>query len=76
MIYIWEPKYSTNEVLIGAHKIVGGENLIQFTKARHLKGAVYKVKSEIISSYPKQRNGNGYVYVVPFDKLECITQPA
>jgi hypothetical protein len=76
MIYIWEPKYSTNEVLIGAHKVLDGLNDICFTKSKALRGAVYAIQGSKIKSFPKQKNGNGYVYVVPFGELQCIKQPS
>ena len=68
-IKIWEPKYSTNEALIGSHHIVQGENEIVFTKAKALKDKVYVMDSKKIISYPKQSNGKGHVYCVPMADL-------
>lgn len=68
-IEIWEPKYSTNEALIGSHHVVQGENEIVFTKANHLKGNVYVMEGKKITSYPKKPNGKGYVYRVPMADL-------
>jgi hypothetical protein len=56
-IEIWTPKYSTNSVLIAKYK-VGADNLIVFTKAKHLAGFEYRISGE--------------VYVVPFDSLERV----
>lgn len=68
-IEIWEPKYSTNEALIGSHHIVQGENEIVFTKAKHLEGKVYVMDGKKIISYPKQPNGKGHVFCVPMADL-------
>jgi len=69
MIEIWQPKYSTNEVLIGTHHVTSGENEIIFTKAPHLQGKIYTCDGAVIRSFPTQPNGRGTVYVVPFEKL-------
>ena len=72
MIEIWTPKYSTDEVLIGTHHVQDGFNDIMFTKAKHLSGQVFRIEGNTIKQYPKQKNGRGYVYVVPFSKLTRI----
>lgn len=69
-IKIWEPKYSTNEALVGSHKVATGMNEIVFTKAPHLEGKVYLMEGEKIRTYPKQPNGKGYVYCVPMTELK------
>ena len=70
-IEIWTPKYSTNSVLIAKYK-VGADNLIVFTKAKHLAGFEYRISGEEIKKSPTQKNGNSEVYVVPFDSLERV----
>jgi hypothetical protein len=75
-IEIWEPKYSTNSVLIASHRLApSGVNTIVFTKAKHLLGGEYQIESEKVRTYPKQPNGAGEVYVVPMDALRCIKEP-
>lgn len=74
MIEIWCPKYSTDEVLIGTHKVSDGENKIIFTKAPHLKGNVYTIQGDTIRSYRTQKNGKGSVYVVPMSELSLVTK--
>jgi hypothetical protein len=69
IIKIWEPKYSTNEVLIGKHHVASGMNEIVFTRAPHLEGKVYLMDGEKIRSFPKQPNGKGFVYCVPMTEL-------
>lgn len=74
-IEVWAPKYSTDSVLIGTHHVKDGLNTIVFTKANHLKGGVYSIDGKNARTYPKQPNGKGFVYVVPFIDLKCEKQP-
>ncbi len=69
LIKIWAPKYSTNEVLIGAHHVTTGINEIVFTRAPHLEGKVYQIEGEKVRSYLKKENGKGFVYCVPMAEL-------
>ena len=70
IIYIWEPKYSTQSVLIATWKVVKGINRIIFTKANHLKDYVFDLDGDTIKTFPTQPNGNGEVYVVPISVFE------
>lgn len=73
-IKIWAPKYSTNEVLIGAHHVKTGVNEIIFTKAPHLEGKVYQITGDKIRTFKKQANGKGFVYCVPMTELTLKTK--
>lgn len=66
-IEIWEPRYSTREVLVAAHK-VGLHNLIVFTKAKSLPGEWY-VSGQDVKKYPLTDNGKIPVYTVPLTAL-------
>lgn len=72
-IEIWQPRYSTGDVLVQKAK-VQEHNVIVFTKAKHLAGKEFylsklKVKAK---KYPTQDNGGKPVYIIPMSDLkEC-----
>ena len=68
-IEIWQPKYSTDEVLIGCHHVQSGDNEIVFTKAPHLKDKIFSITGEKIRTFKRQPNGKGEVYCVPMKEL-------
>lgn len=70
-IEIWQPRYKDNKVLIAKYKI-GADNLITFTKAKHLKGMRFRISGQDIQKYPITDNGKIACYEVPFDVLEKI----
>ncbi len=72
-IKIWAPKYSTNQVLIGAHHVAPGVNEIEFTRAPHLEGKIYQIDGQKIRTFTKQANGKGFVYCVPMTELTLKT---
>lgn len=72
MIDIWQPRYKDDTCLIACYKVSDGDNLIRFTKAKHLAGKVFKCNSEQIRSCRTQNNGRIDVYVVPMRYLKCI----
>lgn len=72
VIEIWQPRYKDNTVLIATYKVKSGYNYIKFTKAKHLEGKLYRLHSTDIDNRKVQRNGNGNVYIVPFEKLELV----
>lgn len=69
-IEIWEPKYSTNSVLIATYKVVNGINRVIFTKAKRLADYEYEISGEEIRKCPTQENGNIMVYVVPLSAFK------
>lgn len=73
VIYIWEPRYSTNEALIDVRK-VKQHNIIEFTKGSY-KGRQYYISGETAQGCPKDTNGSITCYAVPMGKLELMAQP-
>lgn len=71
-IEIWQPKWSTHEVLIARHK-VRTHNRIEFTKAPTYPGAYY-LAGETIRRYPLTTNGKIDVYAVPLNELEPLEE--
>lgn len=72
MIDIWTPRYHDNVVLIATYRVKSGENQIQFTKANHLKGMIFKAMGEDIRKCPIDTNGRIECYAVPMSMLERI----
>lgn len=73
---IWEPKYSTDEILIHVDKVPRDVEhfLIKFSKASPAdKYGWFYMSGKMIRRHRKQRNGNGEVYVVPLNKREEFT---
>lgn len=66
---IWEPKYSTDEVLLKASK-VGTHNKIVFTKAKSLKGKVFYVSGKEVRRFKKIYNNSIWCYAVPMSRLD------
>jgi hypothetical protein len=57
------------KVLIAKYK-VGVDNVITFTKAKHLEGMKFYISGREVEKYPIESNGKLDCYSVPFDKLE------
>lgn len=74
MIEIWNPKYSTDEVLIAKYKVSPGINRIKFTKAKALKGMIFEIEGSEIMKYPVKPNGKIPCYFVPMEKLKNVTR--
>ena len=72
VIDIWQPRYKDNMVLIATYKVKHGYNFIRFTQAKHLEGKIFRVHSSEIVNRQQQKNGRGFVYVVPMDALELV----
>lgn len=70
---IWEPKYSTKDILINVEKVPKDVEhfVIQFSKESPKKvyGWFY-MSGKMIRRHKKQANGSGAVYVVPLSKRE------
>lgn len=68
---IWEPKYSTREVLINVNKLKRSIDnyLIKFSKAKSMPGW-YWVDLKTLSKCKTQRNGAGTMIVCPLSNLE------
>lgn len=67
---IWEPKYSTREVLINKDKVGDTEHyLIKFQKAPSLPDWYYLNRRDIVKRRT-QRNGAGTMYCVPLNLLD------
>ncbi len=73
MIEIWTPRYHDNVVLIATYKVQSGDNLIRFTKAKHLQGKVYKISGSDIRSCPLDDNGRISCFAVPLEKLTLVS---
>jgi len=74
VIEIWQPRYKDNTVLIATYKVKQGYNYVRFTKAKHLEGMLFRFHSTDINTNNVQRNGKALMYILPFDKLENITE--
>lgn len=69
VIDIWEPKYSTREVLIATHKVME-RNRIKIMKGAY--AGEYFISGVVASAYPVQSNGKINVYAVPLSQLERL----
>lgn len=70
-IQIWEPRYSDDTVLVAKYK-VKDDNLIVFTKAKHLKGMEFRVSGETVRKCPLDNNSKIECYAVPMDLLQRV----
>ncbi len=59
-------------MLLAKYK-VGNDNLIVFTKAKHLAGMEFRISGEEVRKCPLETNGKVPCYAVPLDSLERIT---
>lgn len=74
-IDIWSPKYSGKDgwrVLIAKYKVHHGSGilLINFTKAKHLKGQRFAITRDAVQRCDIVGNGKIACYSVPFDLFE------
>jgi hypothetical protein len=67
-IEIWNPRYHDRMVLVAAYK-VGDTNDIVFTKAKHLKGKVFRLNREDFKDCKLTTNGTIQCYEVALDKV-------
>lgn len=72
---IWYPKYGDTdgwEVWISKQKAHHASSvmIIEFTKAKHLKGQRFCVTRDAVTHSPSGTNGKIAVYKVPFERLE------
>lgn len=67
-IDIWTPRYHDRKVLIAKYK-VQTNNLIEFTKAKHLKGMKFEMSGADIAKHPIESNGKLECYAVPLDEV-------
>jgi hypothetical protein len=70
-IEIWAPRYKDDVVLIAQRK-VSDNNVIVFTKAKHLLGQKYYVSEADIRAATLETNGKIPCYAVPMNKLTLI----
>lgn len=70
-IFIWAPRYSTGDALIGKHH-VKEHNRIIFTKAKSLAGKEFYISKNKIKKYPTQDNNGKRMYVVPMKDLKLM----
>ena len=74
MIDIWQPRYSTNSVLVAVYRVVSGENQVRFTKAKHLNGMIFKFDGNAVrEKCPIESNGKVACYSIPMEMLERIS---
>lgn len=68
---IWEPKYSTDEVLIATHKVPEHIEhlLIKFKSCSKYPDWFY-MSAKMVRKHPKQKNGRGEVFVVPMSRRQ------
>jgi len=77
-VEIWNPRYKDMGetkswvVMIAPWKLSAGENIIWFSKAKHLKGAEYGMTGVKIKTYPLESNGKANMHCVPLNNLELI----
>ena len=74
MIQVWEPRYHDRKVLVAAHKVRKGMNIIKIKHPNKI-GAYdgrYRMSAIAIKSYPLESNGVINCYALPIDKLERI----
>lgn len=72
---IWEPKWSTNEILIHVDKVPKEVEhyIIRFkNKSPRDKYGWFYLSGKVIRRYKKQPNGKGFVYCVPMSKRESF----
>ena len=69
-IEIWTPRYRDRVILIATYK-VKQDNVIVFTKAKHLPDEYY-LSGETIKRYPVETNGTISCYAVPMSELEVV----
>lgn len=68
---IWEPRYSTKDVLLAVRK-VGAHNKIVFTKSKSMGTEPYYVSGTTIKECKKAWNGSIDCYAVSLDKLQPL----
>lgn len=73
MIEIWAPRYKDDVALIAPFKVKDGDNVIRFTKAKHLAGMEFHIDGDIIRQCPKDDNGKITCFAVPMDLLRRTT---
>lgn len=68
---IWEPRYSTDSVLIAVHKVPEHIEhvILKFKKCAKYPDWFY-MSAKMIRKHPVQANGRGKVYVVPMSSRE------
>ena len=71
VIEIWQPKYMTDTCLIAAYK-VKEDNIIKFTKVKHLEGMKFKISGDDIRSCEIVSNGKIDCYNVPMSMLKRV----
>lgn len=71
-LQIWSPRYHDGVVLISQFKTHHASPviLVEFTKAKSLKGQRFCIKRETVEHCPVETNGKIECYAVPMDLLE------
>lgn len=71
-IEVWYPKYSLDSALLAKYKVDNATPIIiiDFTKAKHLKGLRFAVRKKVAQECEVDDNGKIAVYRVPMGKLE------
>jgi hypothetical protein len=79
---VWAPKYHTEhgdyEVWLHKGKVdhATGTIIVEFTKAKHLKGQRFAVLKSTAQRYPVGTNGKAPMYRVTFSALESWEKPS
>lgn len=71
-IQIWQPRYKDNVCLIATYNVMAGDNIVYFTKAKHLEGKKYYISGDDIKNCPLDTNGKIECYAVPMSKLQLV----
>ena len=77
-IEIWSPRYKDAKdlgsyvVLIAKYK-VADNNIIWFSKAKHLADAEYYISGATVRQFPIDSNGKIDCYAVPLNDMERVT---
>lgn len=72
IIEVWNPKYSTNEVLVSLYKLKQGDNYIRITKDKNYKDKLLKINYQDTLQFGIQQNGRGKVRVIPVIAFETV----
>ncbi len=74
IVDIWQPKWSTRQVLIGKHKLLSDPTIIRFTKIKDGNewAGVWSVSKKEIMSSQTVNNGKIDCWAVPLDKLTRV----
>lgn len=74
IIEIWNPKYSTREVLVATKKIKDWVNIIEITKDKDYAWKQLKIHSDVARKCRIQSNWTIPVYCIPLSSFEIVSK--